>query len=150
MQSLYRFLYGGDAGAKVHAFEAPGDLNKALQILAADFRLAGIHADGRQGAKGCRAASRTGQESVTHAVERRAVLFGKADANRVGAIIENHGCSGRLALENGRSIHGYFLGSETCACGYGRIHLVSYTLTAAGIFDAVQNAHDGVAVSCHL
>src|SRR5260370_23074621 len=44
MQSLYRFLYGGDAGAKVHAFEAPGDLNKALQILAADFRLAGIHA----------------------------------------------------------------------------------------------------------
>src|SRR6266568_3967393 len=41
------FLYRDDAAAKVHAFEAPSDLYKALQIFAADFRLAGIHAESR-------------------------------------------------------------------------------------------------------
>ena len=47
MQIVHRFLYGGDPGAKVHTFEAPRDLHQALQIFPADFRLAGIHADGR-------------------------------------------------------------------------------------------------------
>src|SRR5713226_4685899 len=118
MQSLYRFLYGGDAGAKVHAFEAPGDLHEALQILAADFRLAGIHAEGRQGAKGCRAPSRAGQESVTHAVERRAVLLGKADANGVSTVIQNDWRGGGFPFENRRGVDGDFLGSKTSARGY--------------------------------
>ncbi len=38
------FLHRSDAGAQVHAFETRGDLHQALQIFAANFRLAGIDA----------------------------------------------------------------------------------------------------------
>jgi len=48
MQIVHGFLYGSDACAKVHAFEAPRDLHQALQILATNFRLPRIHAEGGQ------------------------------------------------------------------------------------------------------
>src|SRR6266700_604915 len=150
MQIVHRFLYRGDAGAEVHTFKASGDLYQSLQILAANFRLSRIHAEGRQGTKSCCAAGRTGQQRVAHTVERRAVLLGKANANGVGAVIENHwGCS-RLALQNSRGVDRHFLGSETCACRYHGIHLVRNGRTADGILDSVQNVHDGVRVPSDL
>jgi len=70
-------------------------------------------------------------------------LFGKANANGVGAVIENHrGCS-RLAFQNRRGVDGDFLGSEARARGNRRIHLVGYGWTADGIFDAIQTSTTG-------
>jgi len=40
-----------------------------------------------------------------------AVLFGKANANGVGAVIENYRGGGRLTFENRRGVDGDFLGS---------------------------------------
>src|SRR5437899_2053384 len=144
MQIVHRFLYGSDAGAKVHLFELRSDLHEALQILATDFRLSRIHGESRQGAKGRRSASRAGQQSVTHAIERRAVLFGKANANGVGAVIENYRGGGRLTFENRRGVDGDFLGSETCARRYCGIDLVCYRRATDSIFYAVKNVHDRV------
>src|SRR6266403_1936917 len=98
MQIVHRFLYGSNAGAKVHLFELRSDLHEALQILATDFRLSRIHGESRQGAKRRRSASRAGQQSVAHTVERSTILFGKANANGVGAVIQNDWGGGRLTF----------------------------------------------------
>src|SRR6266403_183702 len=146
MQIVHRFLYGSDAGAKVHLFELRSDLHEALQILATDFRLSRIHGESRQGAKGRRSGSRAGQQSVTHASERRAVLFGKANANGVGAVIQNDRGGGRLTFQNRRGIDGDFLGSETCACCHQRIHLIRNRRAADRIFDSIQDVDDGMRI----
>ena len=70
----------------------------------------------------------------------------KADANRIGAIIENHGGCGRFTFQNRRGVDGDFLGSKTSARGNGGIHLVRHRRAADGVFDPVQNVDDRVRV----
>ena len=72
------------------------------------------------------------------------MLFGKTNANGVGAVIENHRGGGRLTFQNRRGVDGDLLGSETRARRYCRIHLVGHCRAADGIFDAVEDVDHGV------
>src|SRR6266705_1849677 len=90
------------------------------------------------------------EPSVTHTVERRPVLFGKANTNGVRAVIQNDRGGSGLTFQNRGGVDCDFLESETCARGYQGIHLIRNRRAADGIFDSVQNFHDGVRVPSNL
>ncbi len=77
-------------------------------------------------------------------------MFRKANANGVGAVIQNHGCCSRLAFQNRGRVDGDFFGSETGARGDRRIHLIGDRRAADGVFDSVENVYDRVRVSADL
>ena len=54
-------LHGSNPRPHVHAFQARRDLDEALQILAANFRFAGVAGDGRERTERGGMATRTGQ-----------------------------------------------------------------------------------------
>src|ERR1700676_1008185 len=98
MQIVDSLLNGSDATAKIRALQASGDLNNTLKIFAPNFRLPRFGDERGQRAERSSAARGTGDQSIAHAVEGRTTLFGKADADRIRAIIENHGRGRRLAF----------------------------------------------------
>src|SRR5258708_2475391 len=137
-------LHGSDAGAKIHAFQARGDLNEALQILPANFRLAGIRGYGGQRAE-CGSVSRgASQQGIAHAIEGGTILLGEANANGVGAIVQDDGRRGRLTFQNGHCVRGYFFRGETRPCSYSGVHLKRYRWTTDGVLNAVEDVHDAV------
>src|SRR5260370_12455957 len=99
MEIADRLPNGSDATAKARTLQASGDLNNTLKIFAPDFRLPGFRDERSQGAERGRAAGGAGDQRIAHTVERRTALLGQADANRIGAIIENHWSCRRLAFQ---------------------------------------------------
>ena len=80
-------------------------------------------------------------------------MLGKANANGIGAIVENHGRRCRLALKNGRSIQSDLLGGKTNSCGHRRIDLKRHSRTADGILHTVENIYDAMHFAnsfCHF
>src|SRR5712692_10669846 len=144
MQTVDSLLNGSDATAKIRSLEASGDLNNTLKVFAPDFRLACFRDERGQRAERGRAPGGTGDQGIAHAVERRTALLGKADANRIGAIIQNHGRCRRLAFQDRGGVQSDFLGREPGARSDRGIHLVRNGRTAGGVFDAVQHVHDRV------
>src|SRR6516164_9502462 len=150
MKLVDGFLDGGNTRAEVRAFKAAGDLDEALEILAADFRLAGIGGHRgkrteRGGAPRC-----AGEKSVAHPAQGRAILLREAHANRVGAIVQNNGRGRGFAFENSGGIGGDFFRGEAGAGGDGGVHLISDRWATDGVFDSIQdinhvrNFFDGV------
>src|SRR6266850_2367265 len=128
---------GSNATSKIRALQASGDLNDTLKILAPNFRLPRFRGERGQRTERSRAAGGTGDQGIAHAVEGRTALLGKADANRICAIVENHGRGRRLAFQNGGGVQCDFFRREPGAGSNSRIHLICNGGTASGVFDAV-------------
>src|SRR5712692_7947771 len=144
MEIVNGLLHGGDAGAKIHTFQSPGDLNEALQILSANFRLAGIGADGGQRAERGSMSRGASQQGIAHAIEGRAILLGEANANGVGAVVQDDGRWRRLTFQNGGCVRGYFFWRETRPGGNSGVHLKRHGWTTDGVLNSVEDVHDTV------
>ncbi len=97
----------------------------------------GFGDEGSQRAERGRAAGGAGDQGIAHTVQRRTALLGKADANRIRAIVEDHGGCGRLAFQYGGGVHGDFLRREPGARSDSGNYLVRNGRTAGGVFDTV-------------
>src|SRR5260370_16651416 len=98
-------------------------------MLPANFRLGGIRGYGGQRAE-CGSVSRgASQQGIAHAIEGGAILLGEANANGVGAIVQDDGRRGRLTFQNGHAVRGYLFRGETPPSNSSVLHLKPYPLT---------------------
>src|ERR1700694_308664 len=135
MEIVDGLLNGSDATAKIRALQASGHLDNTLKIFAPNFRLSGFRDQRGQRAERGRTAGGAGHERIAHAVERRTALLGETDADRIGAIIENHRRRSRLASQYGGGVQSDFLRGKAGASSDSGIYLVSHGWTAGGVFD---------------
>ena len=108
-------LHLGHAVAQVHVLEARGHLHVALQVLAADFGLAGDLGQRCERADGGGLPGSADQQRVADGVQRLARPLGETHANGVGAVVEHHRRRRRLALQHGAGIQLHFLRRESGA-----------------------------------
>ena len=101
MQPIDRLLHRRNPAAQFGAFQSGGYRDVALQILAADFRLAGDFGNVGQCANSGGLARAAYQGRIADGVERGAGLLGEAHTNGVGTAIGNQRITRRQAIENG-------------------------------------------------
>ena len=136
------FLDVPHTSAQVPAFQAAGDGHVALQVLAANFRLARNIDDGRERAERPNFSCGADQQRVTNGLHRRARILWKAHANRVRAIVHHDGRGRELSLHDGAGIQFDFLRCEPAARCHRRVHLKHRCRPANGVIDAVEHVHD--------
>ena len=103
-------LHLGHAVAEIHAFEAGGDGDIALQVFAPDFGLTGDLDQLRQRAESRGLAGGTDKQRVLNGIHGGARLLGEANANGVSAVVEHHGQRSGFPLKNGAGIQFHLLG----------------------------------------
>src|SRR5262249_57147363 len=84
------------------------------------------------------------EESVAHALEGGAIFIGEANADSVGAVVENNGSRGGSAFENGFSVDADFLRGKTATRGNYGIDLVSDGGATHGVVYSVEDVNNAV------
>ena len=81
---------------------------------------------------------------VLNLIQIHARAVREAHANRIGTVIHNHRCCGRLTLQNGAGVEFDFLRREAGTGGQHGVHAHHYSGTADGVFNSVLNVfHNG-------
>ena len=100
--------------SQAYAFKTPRHRDVALQILAANFGLAGFVLKFRQRTERRGFAGRTaGEHGVADLIERRARTLRKAHPDGIGTVVDHHRSSRGLALQDRAGIQFNFLRRET-------------------------------------
>src|SRR6476660_3048940 len=114
MEIVDGFLYSAHTAAEIGSFEASGNRNQALQILATNFGFTRSLGNGGKCTERSRLAGAADEQRVIHSLERRAIFLRKADADGVRAAVAHNGRRGGRAFEDGECVGADLVGSKTC------------------------------------
>ena len=95
-----------------------------------------------EGGESCGVSGAGVEDCVLYGIEGGSVVFGEADADGVGAAVDDHGIVGGETVEDGGGVFGHFGGGEAEAGGDDGIDLEAGGGTADGVVNAVLGIDD--------
>ena len=119
------------------SFEAAGDGDESLQVFAKDFTLRGKLRDLGERAEGRGFTCGRVEDGVLDGVEGGSGVLGQADADGVGAAVDDDGVVGGQAVEDCGGVFGDLSGREAEAAGDYGIDLEVGGRAGDGVVDAV-------------